>query len=650
MADVFLSYASEDHKLALLLADRLGETGFTVWWDRHIHGGADFSFEIEREIKAAKTVVVLWSQASQGSKWVRDEAAYARDADKLIPLRLDDTLPPFGFRQVQAIDFSRWNGAEDTDPFCALLQSLGHMLDPARTTDASVATPPPPANRSPGSRVRSGAQRWRGLVGLAVATIAVIVIAMGYLNSRLASGPAPIEYGEIEIRPFTAKPPDAERSARAATFADAFRARLTEMGVRTVAPAEGPATRNSELILGGELVGDGDTEILTARLDDRVSGSTLWSLQQAPSAGAAWEANVTGYAVKCALKRRDPKRGAALFSRYLYGCASYLEGDFRSLHAAAKAAYAMVPEDPRAIGFFAVGTIAVGYGASASRAEHQRYMSEARRLAEKALQLDPQNADALFAMGFTYDSPQFAEQERWWRAALEADPETGMGPGRYGNFLAAVGRIREAMDMELRAALERRNKRVARAARLFAAEGDWRQANAMFDLARPFDPTGVARSELQTHVMFGDIDTATQMLKANPELAGRDAACWKLLLAARRKSASFDGNRFAAECGGRFDSTTLFTLAGDVDGAFRELDLLLQSQDLFEPPHLLGSEMAALRRDARFWPLVARMGFTAYWLETERWPDFCSEPPLPVDCRDAARAAQAALPLARSTP
>ena len=75
-----------------------------VWWDRHIQVGTDFSAEIERQIEAARVVVVLWSKASHDSQWVRDEAAYARDNRKLIPVRIVSSEPPLGFRQVQSLN------------------------------------------------------------------------------------------------------------------------------------------------------------------------------------------------------------------------------------------------------------------------------------------------------------------------------------------------------------------------------------------------------------------------------------------------------------------------------------------------------------------------------------------------------------------
>jgi hypothetical protein len=39
-----------------------------------------------------------------------------------------------------------------------------------------------------------------------------------------------------------------------------------------------------------------------------------------------------------------------------------------------------------------------------------------------------------------------------------------------------------------------------------------------------------------------------------------------------------------------------------------------------------------MRRDARFLPLVRRIGLLDYWARTGAWPDFCREPGLPYRC------------------
>ena len=110
MAKIFLSYAREDEPAAKQLAECIGGAGHDVWWDRHIQSGSRFTNEIERALKDAEAVVVLWSKASVGSAWVQDEAAEGRDTGRLAPVSIDGTRPPLGFRQFHTVEFANWNG------------------------------------------------------------------------------------------------------------------------------------------------------------------------------------------------------------------------------------------------------------------------------------------------------------------------------------------------------------------------------------------------------------------------------------------------------------------------------------------------------------------------------------------------------------
>jgi adenylate cyclase len=128
MARVFLSYAREDVETARKLAGALSDAGQTVWWDRHVHGGANFSNEIERELKEADAVMVLWSPAAIASAWVQDEAAEGRDSGRLVPAILDGVKPPLGFRQLQCIDLSPWEKDGRSDPVDDLLAAIAKMV------------------------------------------------------------------------------------------------------------------------------------------------------------------------------------------------------------------------------------------------------------------------------------------------------------------------------------------------------------------------------------------------------------------------------------------------------------------------------------------------------------------------------------------
>ena len=145
MARVFLSYAREDVETARELAGLLADAGQTVWWDRHVHGGANFSEEIDRELKNAQAVMVLWSPASIASAWVQDEAAEGRDSGRLVPALLGSVKPPLGFRQLQCIDLSTWTNNGRSEPIEDLLAAIAKMAGdeaPARAADKAEAPAP----------------------------------------------------------------------------------------------------------------------------------------------------------------------------------------------------------------------------------------------------------------------------------------------------------------------------------------------------------------------------------------------------------------------------------------------------------------------------------------------------------------------------
>jgi adenylate cyclase len=146
VARIFLSYARDDVEAAKQLASCIGEAGHEVWWDRHLHGGSRFAEEIDRALKEAVAVVVLWSQASVGSAWVQDEAAEGRDSGRLVPVSLDGAKPPLGFRQFQTIDLGNWDGSGSPaalpDLLDAITRTCGSNARDAASAKAEKAAAP----------------------------------------------------------------------------------------------------------------------------------------------------------------------------------------------------------------------------------------------------------------------------------------------------------------------------------------------------------------------------------------------------------------------------------------------------------------------------------------------------------------------------
>jgi len=103
----------------------MGEAGHDVWWDRHLHAGSRFAAEIDKALKDAEAVVVMWSATSIDSAWVQDEAAEGRDSGRLVPVTLGSAKPPLGFRQFQTIDLGAWDATGSPDALDELLEAIG---------------------------------------------------------------------------------------------------------------------------------------------------------------------------------------------------------------------------------------------------------------------------------------------------------------------------------------------------------------------------------------------------------------------------------------------------------------------------------------------------------------------------------------------
>ncbi len=165
MADIFLSYAEEDRATARILAERLEERGWSVFWDRKILSGESWREVIARELASASAVVVAWSAASVGSSWVQEEGDDARRRGLLVPVLIEPVDIPIGFRSVQTTDLAD-GGDSAFDELCA---GIDHVMNrPPGESRGDRAVTAPGSKRRSSSPVRIWAAR---LVGALVGAI-----------------------------------------------------------------------------------------------------------------------------------------------------------------------------------------------------------------------------------------------------------------------------------------------------------------------------------------------------------------------------------------------------------------------------------------------------------------------------------------------
>ena len=278
---LFLSYAHADQRRAKSLAAALGSAGYTVWWDALIEGGAAFARTINVALGKADAVIVLWSATSVESDWVCDEAASGRDRKRLVPLSLDGTLPPLGFRQYHAIDLSHWKGRAGDSEMAAIERAIVATCAGAVIRTSSESAPiarPDLSRRSVGLLFGSaivmaggGAIMWRegwlGGSGLTRNSIAVLPL-------KNLSGNADQSYFSDglteELR--TALRRIEALQVVAATSSDTVRD--TQDDARTIAAKLGVA-----FLLSGTVQRAADTVRISLELVDASSGFSRWASQ-----------------------------------------------------------------------------------------------------------------------------------------------------------------------------------------------------------------------------------------------------------------------------------------------------------------------------------------------------------------------------------
>lgn len=132
MSDIFVSYSRKDEARAKQIIFALEKHGYDVWWDRDgIGGGLPVDDVIEEAITNSRCVLVLWSNHSTTSKWVKNEAGEGEDRDILVTVRIDRVKLPFKFRHLHATDMQEWDGEIGNPLFHRLIKDISRLVKPS---------------------------------------------------------------------------------------------------------------------------------------------------------------------------------------------------------------------------------------------------------------------------------------------------------------------------------------------------------------------------------------------------------------------------------------------------------------------------------------------------------------------------------------
>jgi hypothetical protein len=142
MPDIFVSYAREDHDWVSLFTRRLrDEEDWDIWWDSKLLPGEQFDNVIEGALDRAHCVIVIWSQHSIASRWVRSEAREGAQRGVLVPLRIEGVTPPLEFRSFETADMSNWHGDAADARFVEIVHGVRRALDRTPTRTDADASP-----------------------------------------------------------------------------------------------------------------------------------------------------------------------------------------------------------------------------------------------------------------------------------------------------------------------------------------------------------------------------------------------------------------------------------------------------------------------------------------------------------------------------
>ena len=334
---IFLSYAHEDRLKAQNLAAALSARGYTLWWDELIEGGAQFARSIRDALEAADAVVVLWSAKSIDSDWVQDEAAQGRDRKRLVPLSLDGTLPPLGFRQYQTIDLSGMRGKPSAAKLKAIDRAIRIAIGGEARVPATVLTSP--TSRRGALAIGAGAAAIAG-VGAVAWRAGLLGDGAGLFGGGAAGGDS------IAVLPFKNVGGDPAQAYLSDGLTEEVRSALTRNPALRVLAATSSATSRDQdenavataarlgvaYLLDGSVQRAGDMVRIAATLTNGRTGFSEWSqsaerkLTDIFALQSEIAATVAGaMSVRAAVKAPivGGTRNAAAYENYLRGKALY---------------------------------------------------------------------------------------------------------------------------------------------------------------------------------------------------------------------------------------------------------------------------------------------------------------------------------------
>jgi adenylate cyclase len=419
LADIFVSYSRQDRARVAPLVAALEAEGWSVWWDPSIAPGDEFDTLISRELDAARTLLVVWTTNSVDSRWVRGEARDAADRGVLVPVRFENARLPIDFRAVHTTDLDDWAEDRQSASFRTLCSALEAKLGTRKAMKTTAIAVLPLANMSADPE-----------------------------NEYFSDGMTE------EIINALSKVPGVHVASRSSSFA--FKGRK-DVDVRQIGEKLGVTT-----LLEGSVRKVGSRIRIAAQLVNVESGYQLWSEtydRQLEDIFALQDE--ISRSIVDALKLRLVGDTAAVVAptKSLDAYTTYLKGRFhfnKFNEAGLRKAYDLFQsallQDPGFARAYA-GIADVWCDLADDWVAPDDAYPRAKAAAERALQRDPNLADAMISIGkvLCWHEWKFAEGVRHVERAVSISPNNAEAHWVLGTSLPVVGRLSDGIAAVRRA-------------------------------------------------------------------------------------------------------------------------------------------------------------------------------------------------------
>ena len=590
MADIFVSYSRQDKSRVAPLVAALETEGWSVWWDPEITPGDEFDSLISRELDAARAVIVVWTPTSVDSRWVRGEARDAADRGALVPVRFDNARMPIDFRAVHTTDLDSWGADPQNESFRALCKALEAKL---------------------GSKKKKAP-------GTAIAVLPLANMSADPENEYFSDGMTE------EIINALSKVPGIHVASRSSSFT--FKGRK-DVDARQVGEKLGVTT-----LLEGSVRKVGTRIRIAAQLVNVENGYQLWSEtydRQLEDIFALQDE--ISRAIVDALKVRLGGDEAAVVAptKSLDAYTTYLKGRFHfnkfseaGLKKALDLFQGALLQDPGFARAYA-GIADVWCDLADDWVAPDDAYPRAKAAAERALQRDPELADAMISIGkvLSWHEWKFAEGVRYVERAVGLSPNNAEAHWVLGTALPLVGRLREGYE-SVRRALELDPLRVEYfgwATRLLLYARDFeaalKQGEETFEIDEKYGRGFIFVGS--THLAMGDAQTALDWFQRGQSLdtavRSYDAMIVRALAAlGRREEAEEILARLEAESRQQYVRGEYLAMGyaalGRYDDAFAALERAYQARSAGLIYLHLDPGYEPLRADPRYQELVRRIG------------------------------------------